>query len=242
MSEHPHGATTIRASKGSGSKWLIGAIAAAVLLGGGYAAWTVFGPAQQGAEMSHADPYGEQTYEDAPLRAAPLEPQDLALADPAMDDPVAAQASSSPRPAARRATARPAPVPEEIVGVTPASLTPDAARAQDGEDIVVRAGQRPVWVRRPSERRLNGLYPVRALERGREGEARLACTVMDGGALDCVRAEETGREFGTAALRVARAYRHAPTRADGGSAVGTPVNLHVVFRLEDDERRRFASR
>lgn len=61
--------------------------------------------------------------------------------------------------------------------------------------------------------------------------------------LDCDRASETSRSFGTAALRVARSYRHATQLADGSSAVGSPVNMRVMFRIEEDERgQRFASR
>ena len=89
----------------------------------------------------------------------------------------------------------------------------------------------------PSERHLSALYPQRALERGREGEASLHCTVQDSGALDCVRVEETPGGFGNAALRVARTLRHAPQLADGSDAAGSPVNLRVVFRIADDQRR-----
>ena len=89
----------------------------------------------------------------------------------------------------------------------------------------------------PSARRLAAYYPDRLLQRGREGEARLRCTVRAGGALDCARVEETPG-FGTAALRVARTLRHAPQLADGSDAPGAAVNLRVVFRLSEEERRR----
>jgi hypothetical protein len=56
-----------------------------------------------------------------------------------------------------------------------------------------------------------------------------------GGSLDCQRVEETPG-FGPAAMRVARSLRHAPTRADGANAAGTPVNLRVVFRIDDNRR------
>ncbi|UPT63863.1 MAG: energy transducer TonB [Hyphomonadaceae bacterium JAD_PAG50586_4] len=100
------------------------------------------------------------------------------------------------------------------------------------------APHRPIWARTPNERRLSALYPERALARGREGEARLTCIVQDGGALDCDRVSETPGGFGAAAVRVARTFRHAPQLADGSNAIGTPVNLRVVFRIDDDPRGR----
>jgi len=237
----PHGATTIRASKGGGGKWLLGALAAVVLVGGGYAAWKTLDSDRTNIDTAYTDPYP-----DEPLRAGPLAPDEdqlaenasagVSIASPDESEPVAA------RPPRRSAT-RPAPVPEATIGITPASVTADETAVQDGGDIVVTAAPRPVWVRTPSERRLASLYPTRALERGREGEARLRCTVLNDGALDCARIEATPGGFGTAALRVARTLRHAPVRADGSDAAGTPVNLRVVFRLDEDERgQRFASR
>jgi TonB family protein len=242
VSEEPHGATTIRASKGGGgaSKWLIGGVAALVLAGGGYAAWKTVGPGQQqNTEIAYDDQYA-----DEPLRAGPLESDDDLPAESAATDEVTPAPAAPARrsTAARRQTASADTVPEETIGITPASVTSEEIAAETGDDIVVRVRPRPVWTRTPSERRLTSLYPARALERGREGEARLGCTVQEGGALACTTIEETAGGFGTAAQRVARTYRHAATRADGSDAVGTPVNLRVVFRLEDEDRRRFASR
>jgi hypothetical protein len=48
---------------------------------------------------------------------------------------------------------------------------------------------------------------------------------------------ETPGGFGNAALRVSRTLRHASRRADGSNATGTPVNLRVVFRIDDNQRR-----
>jgi TonB family protein len=234
--EPTHGATTIRAAKGGGGggKLLLGALAAVVLVGGGYFVWKNLTPAQDTTELAYNDPYADDS-----LRAGPVESDDNALASTAStDDSIASPDESEPAPPpARRSATRSAPVPEETIGVTPASVTTeDAAAVQDGGDIVVTAAPRPVWVRTPTERRLTSLYPTRALERGREGEARLQCTVLSGGALDCARVEETPGGFGNAALRVARTLRHAPTRADGSDAAGTPVNLRVVFRIDENQR------
>src|SRR5688572_428128 len=89
--------------------------------------------------------------------------------------------------------------------------------------------------KKPSaSRRLSALYPERALERGREGEARLHCIVQAGGTLDCERLSETPGGFGPAALRVARTLRHAPRLEDGSDAEGTPVRLRVVFRMAEE--------
>jgi TonB family protein len=125
-------------------------------------------------------------------------------------------------------------VPEQVIGVEPASAT-----YNDEDAIVVQGQRRPVWTRTPSAQRLSIVYPERALEGRREGEASVHCTVQQDGRLACVQFSETPLHagFGTAALRVARLFRHAPARADGSSAVGSPVNLRVVFRMSDNDRR-----
>ncbi len=123
-------------------------------------------------------------------------------------------------------------MPEATFGVTPVSLTDDSA----SEDIVVTAPARPVWTRIPSDRRMSSLYPDRARQQGLEGEASLSCMVVNGGALDCAQTSETEAGFGNAALRVSRQLRHATQTADGRNAIGTPVNLRVVFRLDESGR------
>jgi protein TonB len=107
----------------------------------------------------------------------------------------------------------------------------------DSDEIVVTRARRPIWARTPSARRLAALYPERARERGREGEASLQCVILAGGALDCARVSAT-QGFGAAALRVARRFRHAPTLADGSDAAGARVHLRVVFRMDDEMRGR----
>jgi hypothetical protein len=241
--DETHDATTIRASKGGGGgKWLLGALGAVVLVGGGYAAWKASDTDRTNIDAAYTD-----TYSQEPLRAGPLESDDDTLAEPAStDEDIVPPARTEPRRAepARRSTARAETVPEATIGITPINATDEDLNPPvgDSDDIVVRAPPRPVWARTPSERRLSALYPTRALERGREGEARLACVVQDGGALDCERISSTPGGFGTGAMRVANSLRHAPYRADGQDAAGTPVNLRVVFRIEDEDRQRFASR
>jgi TonB family protein len=245
-----HGATTIRPSRGhydggggGAKKWLIGGIAAVVLTGGAYAAWKTIGPGQQPVETAYNEPY-DDSYGAEPARAGPLGPGaatgESASADESVEPAAPEARSAAP---ARSSTARSEPVPEETIGVTPANVTTAETATQDSDDIIVRAPPRPVWSRTPSARRLTALYPARALERGREGEVQLHCAVLDGGALNCATVSETPGGFGNAALRVARTFRHAPTTRDGADAVGTPVNLRVVFRIEDERRggRRYAS-
>lgn len=239
MSENPkhadpkHGAATIRASRGGGGKLLLGAVAVAILAGGGYFAWKTYGTPSNSAQSAYNDSYASSTYDNDPLRGATREADDDTLADTASAD-TTAPAPAEPRAMQRSTTAREPVVAEETIGITPISATSEAS---DGEDIVVTAAPRPIWVRTPSARRLSALYPERALERGREGEARLHCTVQGDGGLDCARMEETPGGFGPAALRVARTLRHAPQLGDGRDATGTPVNLRVVFRMDENERR-----
>ncbi len=242
-----HGASTIRPSRSrsSGGTWLLGAVAVLLLAGGGYWAYANYSaPQQQESQFAYDDGYADENalrdYADDDSLATELAPSDDAaeLAPSTAAPPSAAPAR---RAAPARATpARAEPVPEATIGVTPINAT--TADATESEELVITAPQHPTWSRTPSARRLSALYPERALERGREGEARLACIVQEDGALDCERVSETPGGFGNAALRVARTFRHTETLADGSSAIGSPLNLRVVFRMEDEERPRFASR
>lgn len=229
----------------TGARWLAGAAAAAVLLGGGYYALKNMPASQPAAEVASVDPGYGATASTSPYvtTSTPGATIDTAGVAPADSTVTTETKSAATAPTRRRTTTTTTTttaattVPEEVIGVSPASLT---TTADNSDEIVVTAGLRPVWVSRPSARRLSALYPERALERGREGEASVHCTVQDGGSLACVRASEypTNAGFGNAALRVASRYKHAAQLADGSSATGTPVNLRVIFRIADNDRRR----
>jgi TonB family protein len=215
-------------------KWLAGAAVAAVVAVGGYFAIANNGPSQSNADMA----MNEMTYDEngEPLHAGPLAQSSSADEEAgAVAAPAASETRRSATTQRRVTTARADDVPEQTVGVLPVSASGDEV---DG--VVVEGARAPIWSSAPSERRLSALYPTRALERGREGEARVSCIVENNGELDCERVSEypANSGFGHAALRVAHMYRHAPQRWDGSSAVGSPVNLRVVFRMEDDNRRR----
>jgi hypothetical protein len=199
-----------------------------VLLGGGYFIYKNYAPSED-TRTAYNDTYSS----DDPLRAGPLSDDDATADTASLDESVAEPASTETRGStpARRSTARAQAVPEETIGITPINAT-----TNDGDDIVVTGARRPIWESTPSQRRLSAMYPQRALDRGREGEARLACIVQDGGVLDCERVEETPGGFGAAAVRVARTFRHSQTLADGSDATGSPVNLRVVFRIDDSQR------
>lgn len=239
MSDHPHhGATTIKARRGGGGKWLLIGLFAVIIGGGGYYAYSTMMPGAPPPELAAND----DPYADDPLYAGPIGDEDFDAesanleAEPASSAPSSAAGSAAPAPrraaAASTTPARPEAVPEATIGVTPVSLSTD----EQGEDIVVTAPPRPIWASVPSERRLARFYPERARNLGQEGEASLECTVQTGGALECAQVSESHRGFGAAALRVARALRHAPQTADGRDATGTPLNLRVVFRLDEDRR------
>src|SRR5262245_25065842 len=223
---------TIYASQdgGGGVKWLLSAAAAALAFGSGYVAWKNNAPGPAEAHVAAFDPYAGE-----PLRAHALPPSAEMIAVRA----AAAEAAAMPhrsvvRPPPRRrvptnrALARNA-VFEETIGI---------AAETNSDEIVVNGARRPVWARRPSPRRMAALYPRHALERGREGEASLRCIVQADGALDCEHVSESARGFGAAAIRVARGFRHAPRLADGADATGAQVNLRIVFRIAEDDRRR----
>ena len=227
MSDEPiYGATTtIYASEGGGGvKWLLGAAAAAFAMSSGYFAWKNNTASASDVQVAAYDPYA-----GGPIRAAPLPPsREMIAANAAAAERIAARAPHAARrtPPVRRAPARGPVILEETIGV---------AAQTDSDEIVVTRARRPIWARMPSPRRLAALYPARALERGREGEASLQCVIEEGGALDCERESATRGGFAAAALRVARRFRHAPQLADGTDATGAQVRLRVVFRIADDD-------
>jgi TonB family protein len=233
-------------SRASGMKWLAGAAAAAVLLGGGYYAWS------HSAQNQTAN--NEPTTELADNSASFSAPSEFATA---ANEPTTVEQGAAIAPAPDMATTHAAPlatksmatakaptkktqtaaleVPEQVIGVSTVE-----ASATDSDELIVRGARRPVWRYQPSATRLSEYYPAFALERGREGEASLHCTVGEKGALQCATVSEYPAKagFGRAALQVARTFRHADTRSDGSRAYGTPVNLRVMFRMAEDERRR----
>lgn len=230
-------------SGNAAGKWLAGAAAAAVLLGGGYYAVKNW-PQGQNTEVASVDPAYDP---NSPSYLGATSPGATSSTDStstvttsAIDDPASSSATSatsaSKSTTTRRTPAASNEVPETVIGVTPASITTD----DSSNEVVVTANRRPVWVSTPSARRLTALYPTRALERGKEGEASVHCMVQQNGSLDCERASEypANAGFGNAALRVASRFKHAPTRWDGTTAAGTPVNLRVVFRIEEENGRR----
>lgn len=220
---------------GNGWKWLAGAAAAAVLLGGGYYAYKSMGSGDQNNTQIAA--YDSDSSSLDQLEAEPLRGD--------LDDDTARPAAADERPARtaerstrtapqRQAAAIPRDEPaEQVIGVGPSTATFDQASLTGEDEIIVEGRRLPVWSRTPNGQRLAAVYPQHARELGRGGEASVSCTVQEGGTLDCVRVAETEPAFGRAALRAASMFRHAPQRADGSSAVGTPVNLRMLFRLED---------
>ncbi len=236
-----NGTHKITASKGGGAgKWVLGAVAAVVLAGASYAAWRTTQPSEMQDQYAINNEYSDEYAGDDGLRASPLGQADSA--DSAIAEPASEDAAPAPRARSRAAStpARAEPVPETTIGVTPISAS-SSESVDESESVIVTPPRGPVWARVPTARRLSALYPARALEREREGEARLACIVRDSGRLACENVEQTPG-FGGAALRVANTLEHAPYLADGSSTAGTPVNLRVVFRMEDEEGDRYASR
>lgn len=210
---------------------LAGAAALALLIGGGYYLWQNGAPSEVASNdnaVSVAAPYtyDEVTGKDASTATAE---KSAALAAPATTDSQTAKDSQSAKKKAHVAAA----VPEETIGVSRVS-----ARANTTDELVIK-GKRPVWRYAPRADRLSEYYPAYALERGREGEARLHCIIGKKGKLDCERVSETPAKagFGSAALQVAHRFRHVERLADGRNAIGTPINLRVLFRMPEGERR-----
>ncbi len=90
--------------------------------------------------------------------------------------------------------------------------------------------ERPLtYLSRPSSSDASRYYPPRALDREVQGDVVLNCLVLADGTVDCMILSETppDREFGRAALRIARLFR-----ADVFSgSVGKRTEITVPFRL-----------
>ena len=226
----------VRESNNTGAKWAAGAAVAVLLLGGGYYALKTVPAARTNAEVASTDAGYGASSTTPPIAAAPYAGDQSNATTSSTVTTTSTETRTTATPARKRVTTTTAAanmVPETVVGITPVSATAD----DTSNEVVVTGERRPVWARTPSARRLSAMYPENALERGREGEASVHCTVLDSGALDCVRASEmpANSGFGLAAMRVARTFRHASRRADGSDAVGTPVNLRVVFRISNND-------
>jgi TonB family protein len=218
-----------------------GAAAAAILLGGGYYAWKNSTPSPAASEVTDNTAIDNPVTDGAPLTASPAysdpsgkgAPSKSSLTTASASDGAAATESAKPKAKARVAAAE---IPTETIGVSRAGAR---ANQNQTDELVVTGTRGPVWSHKPTAERLSEFYPSYALDRGREGEASLRCTVGERGILSCVSVSETPARagFGRAAIQVARTFRHAEKRADGREAVGTPVNLRVLFRMADGERR-----
>lgn len=243
MSEEPaprlQGTRTSKNLRGSSSNktgiLVAGAAAAAILLGGGYYAWknSTPGPATSEVTDNTATFPAPTEFNEANANG-----QGLATAGPldgqSSTESLRASNSQATEPAKPKAKARvaAAEIPTETIGV---SRVGAGANQSQTDELVVTGSRGPVWSRKPTAERLSEFYPAYALDRGREGEASLHCTVGERGILSCVSVSETPARagFGRAAIQVARTFRHAEKRADGREAVGTPVNLRVLFRMDD---------
>ncbi|MGE0046829.1 MAG: hypothetical protein AB7T08_13820, partial [Hyphomonadaceae bacterium] len=169
MSEEP---TPRPAREPSGNnnkmKWIAGAAAAAVLIGGGVWAVSTYGPnrttATDTAYNAAYSPDAPADYDATAQGAAPG--GDL----PAADAGETETASAAPRPRRATTAARAEPA-EAVIGVSPDEEASVQTASYESDEITVTPSRRPVWSRTPSARRLSNYYPDRALERGREGEA-----------------------------------------------------------------------
>jgi TonB family protein len=227
-----------RHSNGIG-KWAAGAAVAALLFGGGYYAWSQYGKTPATTEVADNSAFSAPTYDDAAGRAAPIDEAAAPVAPATVEQAYTAPATTEKAAAAPKRAAKAKIAANEIPAETIGVSNTDVAPATQSDELVVNAPRKPVWRYTPRADRLAEYYPASALDRGREGEASLHCMVGQKGILSCETVSEYPARagFGRAAVQVARSFRHADQRADGSSAVGTPVNLRVLFRMAEGERR-----
>jgi TonB family protein len=98
----------------------------------------------------------------------------------------------------------------------------------DGSDLLDTP---PSWVKKPSARDLNAVWPMSAMRNGISGSATISCkTSLTGGLEQCVVREETpaGAGFGQAALLLAPALRWKPGTRDG-KPVRSGVSIPIIF-------------
>jgi TonB family protein len=112
-----------------------------------------------------------------------------------------------------------------------AALVAGAALADDADKKLDKA---PEWLKRPTANDIFSVYPVEALRRGRDGEARISCFVTVHGALNrckVISESPAGQNFGEAALLLSSQFLFSPAIQDG-KAVESPVNIPIRFKAD----------
>ena len=90
----------------------------------------------------------------------------------------------------------------------------------------------PTWVRKPSSKEFDAVFPVEARRQGIDGRVTLACTLSTRGAFDrCTVVEETPERlgFGAAAIRLAPKFKMKPPTRDGKPVAGQTIRFPVAF-------------
>ncbi len=116
-------------------------------------------------------------------------------------------------------------------GLLAAALAGPASGQQRADDFPKPV--QPEWEKRPTAMDISAVYPQRAANQEKSGQAIIKCLVIDDGLLgtcEVVSEQPAGYGFGTAALRLKSRFKIKSHTPDGAAVAGAFVNIPIIFK------------